>query len=120
MIPKRGYTIRTMAGRCGMTAYTLRYYERIGLIHPVGRGPSGHRRYSDEDEAWLKFLHWMRATHMPIREMLRYAALRDVGHERAQEQRQILEEHRVGSEKELARLQEALSLLAHHIGRRNI
>jgi DNA-binding transcriptional MerR regulator len=100
-----------------MTAHTLRYYERIGLIHSVGRGPNGHRRYSDADEAWLKLLHWMRATHMPIREMLRFAELRGFGNERAQEQRQILEDHRTALEKEIAKLQIALSLLVHRIDR---
>lgn len=115
MTREAGYTIQTMAARCGMTAHTLRYYERIGLINSVGRGPSGHRRYSDTDEAWLKFLHWMRTTHTPIREMLRYAALRGVGPEHAQEQRQILEEHRAGLETEIVKLQGALSLLTHHI-----
>jgi DNA-binding transcriptional MerR regulator len=104
-----------MAARCGMTAHTLRYYERIGLIHPVGRGPSGHRRYSDADEAWLRFLHWMRAAHMPIREMQRYAALREFGEERAQEQRRILEDHRASLEKEITTLERALSLLNRHI-----
>jgi DNA-binding transcriptional MerR regulator len=115
MAGEAGYTIQDMAARCGMTVHTLRYYERIGLIQPVGRGPTGHRRYSDADEAWLKLLHWMRTTDMPIREMLRYAALRDTGHKRAQEQRQILEEHRAGLEKEIAKLKEALSRLTRHI-----
>ena len=74
-----GYTIRSMAERCGMTAHTLRYYERVGLIQPVGRARNGHRRYSEADEAWLNFLHCMRATNMSIREMQRYAELREKG-----------------------------------------
>jgi DNA-binding transcriptional MerR regulator len=117
MTRQAGYTIRIMAERCGMTAHTLRYYERIGLIDSVGRGPNGHRRYSEADEAWLKFLHWMRATHMPIREMLRFAELRSFGNERAHEQRQILEDHRAVLEEQIAKLQIALSLLAHDINR---
>ena len=40
-----------------MTAHTLRYYERVGLIQPVGRARNGHRRYSESDEMWLNFLH---------------------------------------------------------------
>jgi len=68
-----------MADRCGMTAHTLRYYERVGLIQPVGRARNGHRRYTESDAAWLNFLHCMRGTNMPIREMQRYAALREVG-----------------------------------------
>ena len=73
-----GFTIRSMAERCGMTAHTLRYYERVGLIQPVGRARNGHRRYSEADAAWLNFLHCMRGTNMPIREMQRYAAMREM------------------------------------------
>jgi DNA-binding transcriptional MerR regulator len=38
-------TIAEAARRSGLSAHTLRYYERIGLIHPVERGANGHRRY---------------------------------------------------------------------------
>jgi DNA-binding transcriptional MerR regulator len=69
MVQDVGYSIQIMASRCGMTAHTLRYYERVGLIQPVRRGQGGQRRYSDQDEEWLKFLKSMRATHMSIREM---------------------------------------------------
>jgi DNA-binding transcriptional MerR regulator len=110
-----GYTIRTMAQRCGMTAHTLRYYERVGLIQPVGRAQNGHRRYSDEDEAWLNFLHCMRATNMPIREMQRYAALRERGEASSLERRNILEEHRAVISEQIAALEKAHTLLTHKI-----
>jgi DNA-binding transcriptional MerR regulator len=107
-----GYTIRAMAARCRMTAYTLRYYERVGLIQAVDRGRNGHRRYSDADEAWLKFLQSLRATHMPIREIRRYAVLREKGVDGLAEQRTILEEHRRALEEQITKLKEALVLLA--------
>lgn len=110
-----GYSIRTMAERCGMTTHTLRYYERVGLIQPVGRARNGHRRYSDADEAWLQFLHCMRATNMPIREMQRYAALRDRGTDSSLERRKILEEHQATIASQIAALQKAHSLLTHKI-----
>ena len=110
-----GYTIRTMAQRCGMTAHTLRYYERVGLIQPVGRAQNGHRRYSDEDEAWLNFLHCMRATNMPIREMQRYAALRERGEGSSLERRKILEEHRSVITGQIDALEKAQKLLTHKI-----
>ena len=110
-----GYTIRTMAQRCGMTAHTLRYYERVGLIQPVGRAHNGHRRYSDEDEAWLNFLHCMRATNMPIREMQRYAALRERGEGSSLERRKILEEHRSLITGQIDALEKAQKLLTHKI-----
>src|ERR1700751_1328879 len=110
-----GYTMRNMAERCGMTAHTLRYYERVGLIQPVGRARNGHRRYSDADEAWLNFLHCMRATNMPIREMQRYAALRENGDDTTLERRKILEDHRAVIAAQIVALEKAHALLNHKI-----
>lgn len=98
-----------------MTAHTLRYYERVGLIQPVGRARNGHRRYSDADEAWLHFLHCMRATSMPIREMQRYAELRELGDATSLERRKILEDHQADIAAQIAELQQAHALLTHKI-----
>jgi DNA-binding transcriptional MerR regulator len=110
-----GLTIRNMADRCGMTAHTLRYYERVGLIQPVGRARNGHRRYTETDAAWLNFLHCMRATNMPIREMQRYAALREMGDATIEKRRQLLEEHQATIAAQIAALQKAHALLTHKI-----
>jgi len=106
-----GFTIRNMADRCGMTAHTLRYYERVGLIQPVCRARNGHRRYTEDDAAWLNFLHCMRATNMPIREMQRYAALREMGNATIEQRRQLLEEHRATIAAQIEALQKAHALL---------
>ena len=98
-----------------MTAHTLRYYERVGLIQPVGRARNGHRRYSEADAAWLHFLHCMRATSMPIREMQRYAMLRELGDATSLERRQILEDHQAGIAAQIVELQKAHALLTHKI-----
>jgi DNA-binding transcriptional MerR regulator len=110
-----GFTIRNMAERCGMTAHTLRYYERVGLIQPVGRARNGHRRYTEADAAWLNFLHCMRATNMPIREMQRYAALREMGDETSEQRRKLLEDHRATITAQIEALQKAHALLTHKI-----
>jgi DNA-binding transcriptional MerR regulator len=104
-----------MAERCGMTAHTLRYYERVGLIQPVGRASNGHRRYSNADECWIHFLHCMRATNMPIREMQRYAALRELGDGTSLQRRKILEDHRASIAAQIVELQKAHALLTHKI-----
>ncbi len=104
-----------MAERCGMTAHTLRYYERVGLIQPVGRAQNGHRRYSEADEAWLHFLHCMRATNMPIRAMQRYAELRELGDATSLERRKILEDHQAEIAGQIVALERAHALLTHKI-----
>jgi DNA-binding transcriptional MerR regulator len=98
-----------------MTAHTLRYYERVGLIQPVGRAQNGHRRYSEADEAWLNFLHCMRATNMSIREMQRYAQLREKGDATSLERRKLLEDHQAGIAAQIGELQKAHALLTHKI-----
>ena len=98
-----------------MTAHTLRYYERVGLIQPVGRARNGHRRYSEADEAWLNFLHCMRATNMPIRAMQRYAELREEGDATSLERRKILEDHQAEIAQQIVELQKAHALLTHKV-----
>ncbi|RSZ58393.1 MerR family transcriptional regulator [Massilia atriviolacea] len=79
--------------RTGLTAYTLRYYERIGLLAPVGRAAGGQRRYAASDMAWIEFLLRLRTTRMPIGKMQAFARLRSAGDATVPERRQMLEEH---------------------------
>ena len=61
-------TISDAAQKSGISAHTLRYWERAGLIQPVTRNGSGHRRYAEEDLDRIRFLTKLRATGMPIRQ----------------------------------------------------
>lgn len=114
-VREAGYTIQEIAERCEMTAHTLRYYERVGLIQPVGRAQNGHRRYSDSDVAWIHFLHCLRSTNMPIREMQRYATLREQGDATSLQRRQILEDHQSEIAEQIVALKRAHALLDHKI-----
>src|SRR5437764_165916 len=57
----------------GLTAHTLRYYERAGLLEP-SRAENGHRRFTDDDLQRVHFVQKLRATGMPIRDVRRYFA----------------------------------------------
>ena len=86
--------IQAFAERCGLTAHTLRYYERIGLLGAVARRDNGHREFGPRDVAWVEVLQRLRETGMPIREMLRYAELREQGIGTEAQRRELLEKHR--------------------------
>ena len=86
-------TIDEVAKRTGLTAYTLRYYERIGLIEPVGRAAGGQRRYAASDMSWIEFLLRLRTTRMPIGKMQTFARLRGAGDSTVTDRRQMLEGH---------------------------
>ena len=79
----------------GLSPHTLRYYERAGLIDPVGRAESSHRRYTETEIEWVSFLTKLRSTGMPIRRMRDYAELVRAGSGNEPERLAILEEHRL-------------------------
>lgn len=91
---KSGLTVHEVAERTGLSAHTIRYYERVGLIPAVGRAPNGHRRYSEADIGWIEFLKCLRSTGMPISEMQRYVTLQQEGDATLQERLALLEAHR--------------------------
>ncbi len=86
-------TIQEVAARTGLSVHTLRYYERIGLLDPVSRTTSGHRRYISDDLAWIGFLQCLRATGMSIQQMQTYAALRRQGDAEVSGRLAFLEAH---------------------------
>ena len=91
---KRTYTIKEAAAETGVTAHTLRYYERIGLLEPVGREENGRRRYSEDDLYYVRFLTMLRATGMHIRDMLTFMRLTYAGDdETIGERAELLERH---------------------------
>ena len=104
-------TIAEAAERSGVSAHTLRYYERIGLIHPVGRGQNGHRRYGRGDIEWLEFLIKLRTTDMPIRQMVEYAELVREGPQTASRRRAMLEAHREALRERIAELEETATVI---------
>ena len=88
-------TIAEVAEQTGLTAHTLRYYERDGLLlGAVDRSSSGHRRYSERDLTWITLITRLRSTGMPIRDVKRYADLVRAGDGNEQERLELLRSHR--------------------------
>jgi DNA-binding transcriptional MerR regulator len=105
--PEATLTIAEVAERTGVSAHTLRYYERIGLL-AVPRDPSGHRRYDERAYARVVFLSRLRMTGMPIRELQRYVALVGDGEATVPERLQMLLAHRAAVRAQIHELQLAL------------
>lgn len=110
------YTIEEAAQRTGVTTHTLRYYERIGLLAPVGRASSGHRRYSDDDLGAIGFLTLLRQTGMPIRDMQRFVELTRAGDGTIPQRVVVLEAHRDALAEQLALLNRHFAAIEIKIG----
>ena len=103
--------IGELAARTGTSVHTIRYYEKIGLLPRADRDQSSHRDYDVSILEWLRFISRLKTTGMPIRQMLRYAALRDRGAETVGERQRLLEEHRAFVAANIAQLQTSLTAL---------
>jgi DNA-binding transcriptional MerR regulator len=105
-------SIAEAAEASGLSAYTLRYYEQIGLIAPIDRR-SGARRYSDADMRWLDFLVRLRATGMSMRDMQRYAQLLRRGNaaNSVAERQAMLEDHAARLEADMRAQRETLQYI---------
>jgi DNA-binding transcriptional MerR regulator len=104
-------TISDAARASGVSAHTLRYYERAGLLDPVDRAESGHRRYADEDLARIHFLTKLRSTGMPIRQIREYAVLIRRGEDTHAARLSLLERHRDAVRVQLADTERNLELI---------
>lgn len=107
----RIYTIKETALLTGLSEDTLRYYERLGLVGPVARTASGHRRYGQNDLTWIDLLTKLLSTGMPLERVSRYIELWREGDGTADERRGMLVAHAQRVEADLARIQETLAIL---------
>ncbi|MFI6792000.1 MerR family transcriptional regulator [Nonomuraea sp. NPDC050383] len=103
------------ARRTGVSAHTLRYHERAGLVvTTVERTAGGRRRYHRIGLEWI-VVCTRQATGMPIRAIRRYVELVTAGHGNEQEPLSLVEAHRAEVTAKLAELQENLKLIDHKI-----
>jgi DNA-binding transcriptional MerR regulator len=108
-------TIQEVAKATGLTPHTLRYYERIGLIHPINREENTRRCYTADDIGWIEFLLKLRATGMSIKDMQRYAELQRQGDETLPKRVEMLKVLRDKVEAHIDEMNEHLKLIHHKI-----
>ncbi|MCM0621299.1 MerR family transcriptional regulator [Nocardioides bruguierae] len=112
-----GLPIAEAATRSGLTADTLRYYEKDGLmLRPVPRTATGQRRYQPEDLRWIALVTRLRATGMPVRDVRRYADLVRAGDGNEHARLALLREHRQVVLAQLAEVTEHLGAIDAKIG----
>lgn len=114
--PQTGLSIAEAARRTGVSAHTLRYYERAGLVvSTIDRTSSGRRRYQQQDLHWITMCTKLRATGMPISTIRRYAQLVTAGRGTEQERLALMEAHRADVTAKLAEIQDNLTVIDHKI-----
>jgi DNA-binding transcriptional MerR regulator len=87
-------TIAEVSEKYDLSADTLRYYERVGLIPRVNRSPSGTRDYTEEDLNWVGFIKCMRSAGLPIEALIEYVGLFQQGDATIEARKELLREQR--------------------------
>lgn len=93
-----------------ISTYTLRYYEKKGLIH-VNRDSAGRRDYCESDVEWVKFIQRLKETGMLLRDIRHYSELRYEGDATMGERMELLVLHRKSVVEEKKRWDEYLKNL---------
>ena len=102
------YTIQDVSKKTGLSAHTLRYYEKEGLITQVERSSGGFRQYTEEDLEALGLICCLKNTGMSLQEITRFVTLTHEGDQTLKERVELLREHRESVIARMAEMQRYL------------
>lgn len=103
------YTIKQVAEKLGLTAYTLRYYEKEGLLPFVDRDKHGNRLFKDNDIEWVMLIRCLRDTGMPIGEIKSYVGLCMEGDKTIEVRKQLILKHKQFVEQQIQQMTDYLT-----------
>jgi len=110
-------TISEVSELYGLSPDTLRYYERVGMIPPVNRTPSGLRDFTELDCRWVELAKCMRGAGLPVEVMIEYVRLVQQGDRTIEARRDLLVEQRVHLLAQKVAIENMLEKLNYKIGR---
>ncbi|MCM3626948.1 MerR family transcriptional regulator [Paenibacillus glycanilyticus] len=89
------YTINEVATKFGLSAHTLRYYDKEGLLPFVSRNKSGIRIFTEMDLEWVSLICCLKETGMPIKEIKQYSDWCKQGTATVDVRKKMLADHRM-------------------------
>lgn len=108
-------TIKEVSEKYHISADTLRYYERVGMIPPVPRTESGIRNYGPDECGWIELAICMRSAGLPIEAMIEYVKLFQAGDSTIPARLQLLQCQRDKLIAQQAQTAQTLVRLSHKI-----
>ena len=108
-------TIKEAAERTGVSVDNLRYYERIGLLPPIPRTPSGIRDYDERALHWIEFVLKFKKAGASLEAIIDYIKLAQSEHDSKEARREILFDIKNDLETRIKMLQECLALAQYKI-----
>ena len=108
-------TIAEVSEKYQISADTLRYYEKEGLIPYISRSEGGVRNYTEEDCARIGFVKCMRSAGLSIEVLKQYFELFAKGKRTLKARRDLLATEREKLKDRVTELQDTLKRLDYKI-----
>lgn len=109
------YTTAKAAEKIGISAHTLRFYDKEGLLPNVERDEHGNRRFTDNDLQWLSLLQCLKNTGMSLKDIKRFAECTTIGDDTIDERLALFESQTENVKQQIAELQRYLGLLEYKL-----
>ncbi|MFB5285005.1 MULTISPECIES: MerR family transcriptional regulator [Peribacillus] len=107
------YSISEVANELNLTVYTLRYYDKEGLMPFVERTPSGTRLFKESDIGALKVIECLKATGMPIKEIKNFIDWCSDGDSTLQQRYDMFVERKANVEAQMEELKKTMEIIEH-------
>lgn len=110
-----GYTIGQVAKKMGLTAHTLRYYEKEGLLPFIKKNGSGLRVFSDNDIGWLELIECLKGTGMSLKGIKQYIDWYIEGDSTLEKRLEMFKQQKVNLEEQMLQLQKHMEKINYKI-----
>ncbi|MDR7002388.1 MerR family transcriptional regulator [Neobacillus niacini] len=107
------YSISEVAKELNLTVYTLRYYDKEGLMPFVERTPSGTRLFKESDIGALKVIECLKSTGMPIKEIKNFIDWCSEGDSTLQRRYEMFLERKANVEAQMEELKKTMEVIEH-------
>jgi len=109
------YTPAKAAEKIGISAHTLRFYNKEGLLPNVGRDEHGNRRFTDNDLQWLSLLQCLKNAGMSLKDIKRFSECTTIGDDTIDERLALFESQTENVKCQIAELKRYLNLLEYKL-----
>lgn len=109
------YTIKQAAEKTKLSEYTIRYYDREGLLPQLKRSKNGNRQFSDDDLSWIQLICCLKNSGMPLQKIKDFLQLCLNGASTCEERKDLLLEHKALILQQMDVLNNSLNIINYKI-----
>lgn len=109
------FTIGQVAKKMGLTAHTLRYYDKEGLLPSMRKSSSGLRVFTEVDIEWLIIVECLKGCGMPLKDIKQYIEMCRQGDETIAQRLEMFKKQKENLEAQKAQIEQHMEKINYKI-----